>query len=126
MIDKIDLNYQPSNPIELSFTEELKVIDLLNEMCEAILPSKHEKELLQRFVSEYKDIKDKYDPNLADKVEELEEDIEDLESEIDEKKNTIKDLESEIDSLREENQELDSKCDLLTDEINLCRETMGD
>lgn len=57
MIDKIDLNYQPSNPIELSFVEEFRVVDMLNEFCD-LGASDNEKELLQRFVSEYKYIKD--------------------------------------------------------------------
>lgn len=117
MIDKIDINYQPSNPIELSFTEELNVVDILNELCE-LDASDSEKELLQRFVSEYKDLKDKYDPELADKVEELQEEVDDLEKEVEEKEGIINDLESEVDSLRDEVQELDSKCDLLEEQLS--------
>lgn len=123
MIDKIDLNYQPSNPIELSFVEELNVVDILNELIETMSIRQDDRvELIQRFVSEYKELKGNYDPKLVEKVEDLQEEVDDLESEIDQKKDRINDLESEVDSLREENQELDSKCDLLQEQLEELKE----
>lgn len=115
MIDKIELKNYSGSTLPLLYTEELKIVDTLNDLCD-IGANDRQKELLQRFVSKYIELSGQ---DQDDTIDELYGRVEDLEIKL-------KALRKRNIDLEKERSELDSKCDLLTDEINLCRETMGD